>query len=57
MVELVVGRVFRVGAFGGEVVGKEGLAEIVLFYGYGDVGEEDGPSKLATDGALVNLVV
>ena len=57
MVELVVGRVFGVGAFGGEVVGKEGFVEVVLLYSYGDVGEKDGPTWWSKDGALVDLVV
>ena len=57
VVELVVGRVFGVGAFGGEVVGKEGFVEVVLLYCNGDVGEKDGPTWWSKDGALVHLVV
>ena len=57
MVELVVGRVFGVRAFGGKVVGKEGFVEVVLLYRYGDVGEENGPAWWSKDGALVDLVV
>ena len=57
VVELVVGRVFGVGAFGGEVVGKEGFVKVVLLYCNGDVGEEDGPTWWSKDGALVDLVV
>ena len=57
MVQLVVGRVFGVGAFGGEVVGKKGFVKVVLLDCNCDVGEEDGPTRWSKDGTLVDLVV
>ena len=57
MVELVVRRLFGVGAFGGEVVGKKGFVEVVLLDCDSHVGKENGPAWWSKYSALVDLIV